>query len=122
MKEKMNKDIFIHVLNAYGIGSDQVYEDISELGKVLWHNDKLSLKVVSSQQKQPCLVIVVLRTIGEYLYFECSLDEFDISTIAQVIEYVQANDELLYETTTKANDVLDITIGNRNWQFRVGPT
>jgi len=114
----MNKNTFIDVLKACGIDEDQVYEDLSELGKVLWYNDKLSLKVVWIQEKQPCLVIVVLRPTGEYLYFECSLDEFDISTIAQVMEYVQVNAEPLYDTTMKANDILDISIGNRNWTFK----
>jgi len=114
----MSKNIFIEVIKAYGISADKVYEDLSELGKVLWHNDKLALKVAWMQGKQPCLVLVVLRPTGEYLYFECNLEEFDISTLEKVIKFVQVNNELLYDTAIKATNALDISISNRNWAFK----
>ena len=115
----MNRKIFVNVLKTYGIDTDQVYEDLSELGKGLWHNDRLALKVVWVWDKQPCLVIVILRPTGEYLYFQCSLEEFDILTVEQVVEFVKANSGSLYDTAMKANDVLDISIGHRNWTFKV---
>lgn len=95
-----------------------MYEDISEIGTVLWHNERLAIKVVCAGGFTPCLLLVNLEPTNEYAYFECELTEFSNMRVADVIKYVIENTDSIYESTLMAGNALCISADGNIWTFK----
>ncbi len=113
----MNKALFLELLENYELSSEEVYEDLSEIGKVLWRNDKLAVKVVCAIESQPCLSLVVLAPNDDYYYFESKLAGFSSSDVGELIANVKAHSESIRQSATQAEDFICISTSGKESTF-----
>ncbi len=114
----MNKATFVEVLEQYELPSEDVYEDLSEFGKVLWHNEHLAVKIVCAIEGQPCLSLVVLAPSGDCYHFERDLTDFGGSEVGDVIAYVKQHSDAIRQSAISTEDSTRISLAAQDWKFK----
>ena len=113
----MDKTAFVEVLEKYDLSSENVYEDLSEIGTVLWHDDSLAIKVVCAIEGHPRLSLVTLRPDGDYNYFESELQRFSSSELEGVVTYVKENSSSLRQSSISTDKAISISVAGQEWGF-----
>lgn len=117
MEASVNKALFLEVLENYELPSEEVYEDLSEIGKVLWHNNKLAVKVVCAIEGQPCLSLVVMAPDDDYYNFESKLAGFSSSDVGELIAHVKEHSESIRQSATQAENFICISTSGKESTF-----
>lgn len=118
----MDKDSFIDLLRSYALPTENVYEDTSEVGSLLWNNSKSSLAIIAEKGMEPTLQLVILHSNNNYAYFNCSLDGINGVEIEELVEFVRINSCDLYAAATTASGSFNISnIGPTNQVFEFAP-
>lgn len=113
----MDKASFCAVLDKYKLPWENVYEDLSEMGTVLWHNDSFAIKVVCPIKAQPCLSFVALCPDGDYVYFESELSRFSSTEVEEVVTYAKENCDSLQQSAVLRGEELSISVSGGERTF-----
>ncbi len=106
---------FNSLLADYGIPLDDTYEDLSEVGTPIWHNDDLSINIVCKADSHPCLSLVVFTSKGDYVYFESPLAKFTSSEVSGFVAYVRENLESIRRTVLSAISSISVPVSGREF-------
>jgi len=118
----MDKGIFVDLLRSNALPTENVYEDISEIGYLLWNNSRSSLAIVATKDMRPMLQLVIMRSRNNYAYFNCGLDGVNGVALAELIEYAKTDGDDLYAAAMTANGSFKISnIGPTNHVFDFAP-
>ena len=118
----MDKDSFLELLRGFGLPAENVYEDISEIGCLLWNNSNMSLTIVAAKGMRPMLQLVILRSNNNYAYFNCNLDGVNGLAISGIVEFARKNSDELYAVATTSRGSFNISnIGHTNRVFEFAP-
>lgn len=113
----MNQPAFVKILQGYDLPTESVYEDVSEIGTVLWHNSTLAVKVVWAFESRPCLLLVVLHPTNDYSYFQCDLAELDSTNVARIIEHAKDHADSLHAAAMTADNTLSVLVDQQDRTF-----
>lgn len=109
---------FETVLVKYGLPVDNTYEDLSEVGSVLWHNGgDLAIKVACEANRRPKLLFVAMTSDGNYDYLESALEELSGSDIAAMLGYVREHAEAIRKDVGSMERSLCIPVNGRELVF-----
>lgn len=100
------------VLSQYGLSQDGVFQDISEEGKVLWHNDQLAIKVVKPYGFEAKVSMVSLDTERGYMYFECPLSYINPDNLTMFVLHFKKNPQSILNELKQHHDHIVIWIAN----------
>lgn len=106
------------ILLHYGISQETVYHDLSEEGRVLWHNDRLALKIVMPHGLEAKLTLVTLRAEQRYSYFECPLLRLGPRDLSWLLNWIQKEPEILFsQLSTDPDRILVKGINGQDFLF-----
>lgn len=100
----MDKLGFIEILKKHELPIEDVSEDVSAVGKHLWHNDNLGINVNCSHYSDAMLSIVNEIADGKYVFFESELEAFSGSDVKDIVGYISKNAESVRESLNVAKD------------------
>ncbi|SMC30015.1 hypothetical protein SAMN02745857_04363 [Andreprevotia lacus DSM 23236] len=103
----MNKNNLKAYMNDLGFSDAHVYEDISESGAVIWHNDRTSLKFISNKDTS-FIQMVVLTEQGEYLFYNAPFSSAD--QLTALASFLPRNESGIYRKLCQSNDEIAILI------------
>jgi hypothetical protein len=117
-ESQMDMREFEAVLTKYGLPVDNTYEDLSEVGSVLWHNGRdLAIKVACEANRRPKLLFVAMTSDGNYEYLESALEELSGSDIAAMLGYVRKHAEAIRKDVGSMERLLCIPANGRELVF-----
>ena len=113
----MRKTEFSHYLKLFGLAHAEIYEDISEIGTVVWNNEQLSIQIFCAAECEPRLLLVALASTGGYCYYESELKQGDYSSLNNIIKYAQSHSELLHQLAVSGRATFNVEVSEKRWGF-----
>lgn len=101
---------FIALLQGYGLPSEDVYEDISEVGVMLWHDRHLAIQVAAPAGRDPHLKLVTSCGPESYAWFEHPLRNLSPSDMGDLLLSLRKDAEWVRETARSSVEELGITL------------
>lgn len=114
----MDTATFIEVLESHEIPSQGVYEDLSEIGKVLWHDDNLAIKIVCAVEGHPRVSLVALGPDDQYHFFEADLGGFSGSEVSELVSHVKEHSVRILRAAIQAEEFLCISAAGNKSKFK----
>ena len=114
----MDTATFIKVLESHELPSRGVYEDLSEIGKVLWHDKNLAIKVVCAIEGRPRVSLVGLGPSGEYHFFESDLSGFSGFEVLELVTHVKEHSAKILQSAIQAEEFICISTAGKESKFR----